>query len=76
VSTTLGAEAIEAVPGRDLFVENRPAALADAVSGLLVEPSLAARIGQSATRLAVQQYAWAGQRGRSRASTVRSWKGR
>ena len=32
VSTTLGAEGIEAVPGRDLLVEDQPAAFADAVS--------------------------------------------
>jgi glycosyltransferase involved in cell wall biosynthesis len=60
VSSTLGAEGIEAVPGRDLLVEDQPAAFADAVSGLLAEPSLAARIGQSARRLAVQRYAWSG----------------
>ncbi len=58
VSTTLGAEGIEAVPGRDLFVEDQPAAFADAVSRLLAEPSLAARIGRSARQLAVQKYAW------------------
>jgi len=60
VSSTLGAEGIEAVPGRDLLVEDQPAAFADAVSGLLAEPSLAARIGQSARQLAVQRYAWSG----------------
>src|SRR5690606_14407203 len=32
VSTTLGAEGIEAVPGRDLLVEDQPAAFADAVN--------------------------------------------
>jgi polysaccharide biosynthesis protein PslH len=60
VSTTLGAEGIEAVPGRDLFVEDEPAAFADAVNRLLAEPSLAARIGQSARELAVERYAWNG----------------
>jgi polysaccharide biosynthesis protein PslH len=60
VSTTLGAEGIEAVPGRDLLSEDQPAAFADAVNRLLAEPSLGARIGQSARRLAVQQYAWSG----------------
>lgn len=60
VSTTLGAEGIEAVPGRDLLVEDEPAAFAEAVNRLLAEPSLAARIGQSARQLAVQQYAWRG----------------
>jgi glycosyltransferase involved in cell wall biosynthesis len=60
VSTTLGAEGIEAVSGRDLFVEDQPAAFAGAVSRLLAEPSLAVRIGRSARQLAVQKYAWSG----------------
>jgi glycosyltransferase involved in cell wall biosynthesis len=58
VSTALGAEGIEAVRGRDLLVENQPAAFADAVNRLLAEPSLAARIGRSARQLAEQRYAW------------------
>ena len=60
VSTTLGAEGIEAVLGRDLLVEDEPAAFADAVNRLLAEPGLAARIGQSARQLAVERYAWSG----------------
>jgi glycosyltransferase involved in cell wall biosynthesis len=60
VSTTLGAEGIEAVPGRDLLVEDHPAGFADAVNRLLAEPGLAARIGQSARQLAVEQYSWSG----------------
>jgi glycosyltransferase involved in cell wall biosynthesis len=58
VSTTLGAEGIEAVPGRDILVEDEPAAFADAVNRLLAEPSLTARIGQSARQLAVERYGW------------------
>jgi glycosyltransferase involved in cell wall biosynthesis len=58
VSTTLGAEGIEAVPGRDILIEDQSVAFADAVNRLLAEPSLAARIGQSARRLAVERYAW------------------
>jgi glycosyltransferase involved in cell wall biosynthesis len=60
VSTTLGAEGIEAVPGRDLLIEDEPAAFADAVNRLLAEPGLAADIGQSARQLAVERYAWKG----------------
>jgi glycosyltransferase involved in cell wall biosynthesis len=60
VSTTLGAEGIEAVPGRDLLVEDQPAAFAAAVNRLLAEPVLAARIGESARQLAVERYAWSG----------------
>ena len=58
VSTTLGAEGIEAVPGRDILIEDQPVAFADAVNRLLAEPSLAARIGRSARRQAVERYAW------------------
>jgi glycosyltransferase involved in cell wall biosynthesis len=60
VSTTLGAEGIEAVPGRDLLIEDEPAAFADAVGRLLAEPSLAARIGHSARQVVVERYAWRG----------------
>jgi glycosyltransferase involved in cell wall biosynthesis len=60
VSTTLGAEGIEAVPGRDILIEDEPAAFANEVGRLLTEPDLAARIGRSAQRLAVERYAWSG----------------
>jgi glycosyltransferase involved in cell wall biosynthesis len=60
VSTTLGAEGIEAVPGHNLLVEDEPAAFAGAVNRLMAEPGLAARIGKSARQLAVERYAWSG----------------
>jgi len=60
VSTTLGAEGIDAVPGRDILIEDKPEAFADAVLRLLAEPKLGARIGQSARRLAVDRYSWSG----------------
>lgn len=60
VSTTLGAEGIEAVSGRDIFIEDEPAGFAGAVNRLLADPGLAARVGQSARRVAVEQYAWSG----------------
>jgi glycosyltransferase involved in cell wall biosynthesis len=60
VSTTLGAEGIEAVHGRDILVEDEPAAFAEAVNRLLASPGLAARIGQSARQLTVGRYAWSG----------------
>lgn len=58
VSTTLGAEGIEAIPGQDLLIEDRPEAFAAAVNRMLDDPGLAASIGQSARRLAVEHYAW------------------
>jgi glycosyltransferase involved in cell wall biosynthesis len=58
VSTTLGAEGIEATPERDILIADQPATFADAVNRLLAEPALATRIGQAARQLAVQRYAW------------------
>ena len=58
VSTSLGAEGIEAVPGRDLLIEDQPKAFAGAVNRLLADRGLSARIGQSARQLAERKYAW------------------
>ncbi len=58
VSTTLGAEGIEAVPERDILIEDQPDSFAGAVNRLLTDPGLAARIGQAARQQAVEQYAW------------------
>ncbi|CAA2141789.1 GDP-mannose-dependent alpha-(1-2)-phosphatidylinositol mannosyltransferase [Hyphomicrobium sp. ghe19] len=58
VSTTLGAEGIEAVDGRDILIADTPAAFADSVNRLLADSALAAHIGKSARRLAVQRYSW------------------
>ena len=58
VSTTLGAEGIEAVSGRDILIADEPAAFADAAGRLLNEPGLAAQIGNSARQLSEARYAW------------------
>jgi glycosyltransferase involved in cell wall biosynthesis len=58
VSTTLGAEGIEARPERDLLLADDPEAFAAALIRLLDDPALAGRIGASGRRLAVEQYAW------------------
>ena len=58
VSTALGAEGIEAVPERDILIEDQPESFAGAVNRLLTDPDLAARIGQAARQQAVEQYAW------------------
>jgi glycosyltransferase involved in cell wall biosynthesis len=58
VSTTLGTEGIDAVPGRDILIEDQPTAFADAVLRLLAEPGLVVRMGQSARQLAVDRYSW------------------
>jgi glycosyltransferase involved in cell wall biosynthesis len=58
VSTTLGAEGIEAIHGRNIIIEDDPAAFAAGINRLLVETDLAARIGGAARQLAVERYAW------------------
>jgi len=58
VSTTLGAEGIEAVPGRDILIADEPAIFANSVSRLLTKPGLAAQIGNSARQLSEARYAW------------------
>jgi glycosyltransferase involved in cell wall biosynthesis len=58
VSTTLGAEGIKAIAQRDILIADQPTTFAHAVSRLLTDPVLAARIGQSARQLAEDQYAW------------------
>ncbi|MGE5048778.1 MAG: glycosyltransferase family 4 protein [Deltaproteobacteria bacterium] len=60
VSTSLGAEGIDAVPGRDILIEDQPAAFAAAVLKLLGDPALAARMGQAGRKLAVERYSWSG----------------
>jgi glycosyltransferase involved in cell wall biosynthesis len=60
VSTTLGAEGIEAVPGQDILIEDQPEAFAHAVNRLLGEPERAACLGHSARDLAVKRYSWSG----------------
>ena len=47
-------------PGAIILIEDEPAAFADAVNRLLADPSLAARIGQSARLVAVERYDWSG----------------
>ncbi|HEY1907555.1 MAG TPA: glycosyltransferase family 4 protein, partial [Myxococcaceae bacterium] len=58
VSTALGAEGIEAVPGEQLLIADEPASFAASVLGLLADPALARRIGASARRLAEDRYSW------------------
>jgi len=58
VSTTLGAEGIDAVPGRDILIADQPESFAAEVNRLLADPGLATDIGQSARQLAVQRYSW------------------
>lgn len=58
VSTSLGAEGIEAVPGREILIADDPESFAAAVVSLLKDPGLRARLGGAARRLAVERYSW------------------
>jgi len=58
VSTTRGAEGIEAVDGRDLVIADTPQAFAGAVNRLLAAPREAEALGAAARRLAEARYAW------------------
>lgn len=60
VSTPIGAEGIECVPGEHLLLADDPAGLAHAVDRLLGDPDLAARLAANAMRLAQERYDWAG----------------
>jgi glycosyltransferase involved in cell wall biosynthesis len=58
VSTTLGAEGIEAVAERHLLIADDAPSFAAAVTRLLDDRALGARLGRAARELAVQRYSW------------------
>ena len=59
VSTSLGAEGIEAVPERDILIADERASFAAAVVRVLEDTALRLRLGSSARELAVRRYSWA-----------------
>lgn len=58
VSTRLGAEGIEAVPGRDIVIADEPEAFAGAVVRILDSSETALRLGLAGRELAVGRYSW------------------
>ena len=58
VSTTLGAEGIDAVPERDILIADDAAGFAEAVIRLIDDRELGTRLGHAARRLAVERYSW------------------
>ena len=58
VTTTVGLEGIDAVPGEDILVEDNPVDFADAVVRLLQDPSLQTRLAENGRRLAETRYDW------------------
>lgn len=60
VSTALGAEGLDAVPGRHLLIADDPAEFARAVVRVLDEPALADALGREGRALAEERYSWRG----------------
>jgi glycosyltransferase involved in cell wall biosynthesis len=58
VSTTVGAEGLEARPGRDLLVADGAEAFADAVVALLRDPARRLGIAQAGQRLVRERFDW------------------
>jgi glycosyltransferase involved in cell wall biosynthesis len=58
VSTTLGAQGLDAESGSHLLVADTPAAFADAIAALLNDDARRASLGQSAIKLVSEGYDW------------------
>ena len=58
VSTTLGAEGIDAIHDRDLLLADDPETFAAQAMKTIDEPELATRLGRAARRLVVEKYGW------------------
>lgn len=58
VSTTKGAEGLEATPGEGILIADTPPAFADAVLRLLDDGSLRARLSANGLRLVAERYGW------------------
>ncbi|MGH9076249.1 MAG: glycosyltransferase family 4 protein [Acidimicrobiales bacterium] len=59
VSTRLGCEGLELVPGEHMLVADDPAGIALAIGRLLADPVLARRLGRAGRARAVERYSWA-----------------
>jgi glycosyltransferase involved in cell wall biosynthesis len=58
VSTTVGAEGLDVIPGQHLLIADTPADFADAVLRLLRNPDLGKRLANAGRRLAETRYDW------------------
>jgi glycosyltransferase involved in cell wall biosynthesis len=63
VSTTLGAEGIDAISGEHLVLADTPPTFAAEVVKLLEDPRAGARLGAAARTLVEERYSWAGAAG-------------
>jgi glycosyltransferase involved in cell wall biosynthesis len=58
VSTSIGAEGLDVQHEQDILLADTPAALAREIGRVLVDPSLAQRLGAAARRTAEKHYSW------------------
>lgn len=58
ISTTLGAEGLSAIPGKDLLLADNPTAFSHAISTLLADPLLGDRIGCAGRYLFECEFTW------------------
>jgi glycosyltransferase involved in cell wall biosynthesis len=63
VSTSLGAEGLDAVPGRQLLVADDPSDFAGAVLRVLGDRTLAEELGRAGRSLVTERYSWSGAAG-------------
>jgi len=58
ISTRIGAEGLDLEDGREIFIEEDPVKFAEQTVNLLLNPTEAIRIGQSARQRVVESYDW------------------
>lgn len=58
VSTTIGAEGLEVLHGRDILIADTPKAFADAVVTIATNTELARRLADAGSRLVHEKYGW------------------
>lgn len=63
VSTALGAEGLDCVPGRHLLIADDPSEFANSVLRVLREPGLADELGRAGRTLVSDRYSWSGAAG-------------
>jgi glycosyltransferase involved in cell wall biosynthesis len=63
VSTALGAEGLDCVPGRHLLIAGDPSDFASSVLRILGEPGLADELGRAGRALVSERYSWRGAAG-------------
>jgi glycosyltransferase involved in cell wall biosynthesis len=63
VSTALGAEGLDCVPGRHLLIADDPPAFASSVLRIFEDPALADALGRAGRALVSERYSWRGAAG-------------